>query len=228
MSNKLLDYQLFPEEYFSGCDVSIYFGDTWVDEIVSLNFAMVEQLQPIYGYNSLVYDDMAKGTRIVQGSFRLNFKESGYLRNVLKKYTQTQNSSRAYMSHPQNRVPAQETFESLPDNTVDISGYLKFFPEKDWPMIAEKFQRAAWGSRAEIGTESSLERYNFFNVNNKGFNIIITYGIPNGQGGPSSANLTRGTFHKIVGVHISTVNQVVNPDGSPVFEDYEFIAKDLN
>ena len=43
-----LEYQVYPEEYFSGCDVSVYFGDAWIDEIVSINFALMEYVQPVF------------------------------------------------------------------------------------------------------------------------------------------------------------------------------------
>ena len=77
------EYQIFPEEYFSGADVSIYFGDVFVDDITSLSFVLTEMVQPIYGYASYVFDDVARGSRLVQGAFSIAFRESGYLYTIL-------------------------------------------------------------------------------------------------------------------------------------------------
>jgi hypothetical protein len=36
------------------------------------------------------------------------------------------------------------------------------------------------------------------------------------------------TTLNLVGVHLTNVSQVISPDGFPVFEDYQFIAKDIH
>lgn len=77
------EYQYFPEEYFSGADITIYFGDLWIDEITSLSFVLREPVMPVYGYASYTWDDIARGSRIVEGEFRIAFKEAGYLFVVL-------------------------------------------------------------------------------------------------------------------------------------------------
>ncbi len=73
-------------EYFSGSQVACYIGDIWVDEITSINFGVRQSKQPLYGYASTLYDGVAKGQVIVQGSFTINFKEAGYLWLVLNEY----------------------------------------------------------------------------------------------------------------------------------------------
>jgi hypothetical protein len=77
------EYQRFNNDYFSGADVRIYFGDIWIDEITSLQFDLREQVQPIYGYASYTWDKVARGTRIIQGSFSINFRESFYLHSAM-------------------------------------------------------------------------------------------------------------------------------------------------
>lgn len=78
-----VDYQIFPEEFFSGADVSIYFGDTWIDDLTSIQFEMIEQVQPIYGYASYTWDAVARGQRLIQGWFTIAFREAGYLNNLV-------------------------------------------------------------------------------------------------------------------------------------------------
>lgn len=76
--NKINNYR-----YFSGCDAELYFGDTYIDETVSFQYQLIENNMPLFGYNSYVYDEMAKGNRYVQGAFAINYTEEGYLLKVL-------------------------------------------------------------------------------------------------------------------------------------------------
>ncbi|AOQ24713.1 hypothetical protein MTAT_20580 [Moorella thermoacetica] len=69
----------FYQEYFTGADINIYFQGVFIDEVTSLEFQLTQNFKPIYGYNSYVYDTLAAGQRIIQGSFTINFKETNYL-----------------------------------------------------------------------------------------------------------------------------------------------------
>lgn len=73
-------------EYFSGSQMFLYIGDVWVDEVTSLQYTRSQSKTPIYGYASQLYDDMAAGQVIVQGSFSINYKEQGYLWAVLRRW----------------------------------------------------------------------------------------------------------------------------------------------
>lgn len=84
------EYQFFPESYFSGSDVTLYFDDIWADDIISLEFSLNEHVLPIYGYNSYVYDAAPRGQRIVQGQFRIAFREAGYLSRLFDHIGQLQ------------------------------------------------------------------------------------------------------------------------------------------
>lgn len=78
------EYQRFPEEYFSGSDVNVYMGDTWVEDLTGLSFTLQEQVNPVFGYQSYTWDAVSRGSRLVQGSFRLAFRESSYLHRILE------------------------------------------------------------------------------------------------------------------------------------------------
>lgn len=77
------EYQYFPEDFFSGSDVSLYFDDVYMEDVQALEFGLQEKVLPIYGYNSYTYDATARGQRIVQGSFAIAFKEAGYVYSVM-------------------------------------------------------------------------------------------------------------------------------------------------
>ena len=89
LGNKTLFNNVVPNQnnvnvrYFSSIDAEIYFEDLYIDECVQINFAVQQQALPLYGYNSYVYDDIALGSRIINGQFSINFTKSAYMYEVL-------------------------------------------------------------------------------------------------------------------------------------------------
>ncbi len=86
MATDLVQPGIYNIEYFSGSQVACYIGDIWVDEITSMQWSVRQSKQPLYGYASTLFDTVAKGQVIVQGSFTINFKEAGYMWLVLNEY----------------------------------------------------------------------------------------------------------------------------------------------
>lgn len=85
------EYQFFPEEYFSGADVKLYINDVWMDDVTGLSYGLYEKVQPIYGYASKTWDYVMRGQRIVQGKFRIAFREAGFLYTLLDHIGQLKN-----------------------------------------------------------------------------------------------------------------------------------------
>lgn len=79
-----LEYQYYPEEYFTGNDCTIYFGDVWCADVTALSFSLYEPVKPINGYASYTWDEPVRGARTVQGQFRIAFNEAGYLYVILE------------------------------------------------------------------------------------------------------------------------------------------------
>ena len=77
------NYQTYPYDYFSGTDCKIFFGDIWVDDIVTIQYSVSQNKAPIYGYASQNFDAIARGQVIVEGNLSISFKEIGYL-NVIQ------------------------------------------------------------------------------------------------------------------------------------------------
>ena len=77
---------IYDLDYFDPCQMFIYIGDTWVDEITSFQHELQQSKTPIFGYASQLWDDLAAGQVLVSGSFTINFKEQGYLWAVLRRY----------------------------------------------------------------------------------------------------------------------------------------------
>ena len=65
------DTNLFLEEYYSVTDVNILLNDVKMDNIAGIGYTLQEQLKPLYGYASRLYDDVSIGNRIVVGTIRI-------------------------------------------------------------------------------------------------------------------------------------------------------------
>lgn len=72
------------KRYFSSIDAEIYFGDIFIDDINRIEYSVLENTMPIFGYNSRSYDFLMYGTRMIQGEFVVNFTRSGWLISTIK------------------------------------------------------------------------------------------------------------------------------------------------
>lgn len=68
--------RLFPYEYFTGADVTLYIGRIKLVDIAAISYQVTEQLLPIYGYASRTFDAMARGTRLVTGQLMIPYKSA--------------------------------------------------------------------------------------------------------------------------------------------------------
>ena len=77
------NYQTYPYDYYAGADCKIFFGDIWVDDIITIQYNSSQSKTPIYGYASQNFDAIAKGQILVEGNLAIAFKETGYL-NIIQ------------------------------------------------------------------------------------------------------------------------------------------------
>ena len=89
---------IYDLDYFNGAQMFVYIGDVWVDEVTAMQYRLQQTKQPIYGYASQLFDDVAAGQVLVEGAFSINFKEQGYLWAVLRRYFGTQTSQLGNMT----------------------------------------------------------------------------------------------------------------------------------
>jgi hypothetical protein len=61
------------KKYYSMISTEIYFGDTYVEDAHDVQWVIRQQQQPLFGYNSYLFDEVAMGARMVTGMFNVNF-----------------------------------------------------------------------------------------------------------------------------------------------------------
>lgn len=108
------------KRYYSSVDAEIYFGDYYIDEITHISYSIEQNVMPLYGYNSYVFDEMAIGSRIINGQFTINFTKSNYLIELLEKLDSS--SITMYGEQTSKEDDGEESGATSGSQIVDKSG----------------------------------------------------------------------------------------------------------
>lgn len=250
----LLEVVPFYREYFSGADINIYLQDVFIDEVASLEFRLLQEVRPIFGYASYTYDAIAVGQRFIQGTFSINFREPYYLERKV---------AEAYGLEPPNVQPVAGQSSGLAKalrpfainmaelnelNSGSIPQRLALHVvARDDPRInkvVDSLKRLHWGY--EQSRVNEQQRRPFFKER---FNIYILFGqVPHRNvfgaryegrwvrfSGASETLTDAAALLQELGprimlrdVQITGVRQVLDSaTEQPVQEEYTFIARDL-
>ncbi len=225
-----VNYERFPSKYFSGANVRIYFDTVFVDEITHLQFTLTEQVMPVYGFASYTYDDVFRGTRLVEGTFRINFRERDYLRTLLYRQDLREYEPEDRDEDDDWRTVVVEDDEELADVKDKLYGYLKQGWTKEFEYNREKLEKTLW--RKKITAEE--KNHPFFTEKEGGFEIEIDYGnVKMRKALPETENeyakrVNPGTVKSINDIQLSQQSQVIELAGQPLQEEYHFIARDVD
>ena len=80
---EILDSKIL-KRYYSVIDAEVYFGNEYVEDICYIDWNVSQNVMPLFGYNSYVYDEVARGNRLISGVFDINFTSPNYLFQILK------------------------------------------------------------------------------------------------------------------------------------------------
>lgn len=116
---------LFLEEYYSGTDTKVYIDNEEQTEIAYISYSVSEQLKPLYGYASRTWDDVAVGTRIVTGAFKVSVRnpeeqstyEEVVLHQIVEKEPSTQEEINDKNKQEEEKKQEQEWIDD--DNSDD-------------------------------------------------------------------------------------------------------------
>lgn len=169
------------KRYYSSLDLELYFSGIYIDEIVHLQYTAAQNVLPLFGFNSYVYDEVALGSRLIQGSFAINFTRPRYLFDIIETIGQSKGfiGNNYQLSKDRENIP-EEKKSSLNNSQSDQS------------------KGPIW---------------------NAGFEIDIVYG--------ESTDVNESKYITLEGVVITNCSKQVGMDGSPVLEQYQFIARDI-
>ena len=118
-----LNYATYKYDYFSGCQSKVYFGDIWVDDIITIQWNSTQGKTPIYGYASQNFDAVAKGTFIVEGSLTVSFKEVGYLNAIMNILHAQKTGVIRAKEEVEKRLSRGEEIAATPDDSSAVINY---------------------------------------------------------------------------------------------------------
>lgn len=225
LKNKLIEYQLFPRQYFSGSDVYIMIGNTIVDEIISIQFEMSQEVSLLYGYASYTADAVAYGARAVNGTLAINFRKSGYLMSILDQASPSLS-------------PTEEVYEdekNIPyiGGSSHIADLVRNNDRDKLQDVMNHQEKLIWGVEKRRDRKDSYYEPTLLPTNNnlktrlEGFDIVISYGDKGFHIGDSIGEIP-STVDVINGVHLVSCKKLIEPSGENILEEYAFVAKDFN
>ena len=228
----------FNSAYWSGLDLNVFFNDVYIDDLVQIQYQISENIMPVFAWGDYTPRYVNHGSRIVQGSFAINFKRSHYM-NALLQYlsnpvksgsnnTMTPSSLKAGVSMPETVDQILGAIKGSGGDSIDLDKLSE---------ISNYNQNKFWGATANqnIGVNPDVESGPMFFGGVPGFSIIFRFGdidygsdyrITYGKNGPNVSSDSTGTIFSLTGVNISGVGVAVDDSGKNIMEVYSFMAKD--
>ena len=202
------------KQYFAGTQASVFIGDTWIDDITSIDYQVHHSRNPVYGYGSQHFDLLPKGTIIVSGSFTVNFREPNYLWMILARYKtfnpEQIGGGKAALEYSKHAQLTEEELKTFPND-----------PRKNFDLFMNPSTGNAQAVKNELNNALVTKRHagkKAERFNHGIFAITIGYG----------SDLANAIGERINYVQIMGKSKVVMADGRPVQETYSFIARDIS
>jgi hypothetical protein len=222
MSEQHLTYNRF--DSYSGSQITVWFGNILIDSINSIQWSRSQSKKPIYGYASQQFDAVAKGVVLVQGSFVINFKQTGFLSFVMDAIgglygpRQDPNQSAVVREmiglHLKNGTFGPKTLEEI--NNIAYS--------PDFLELAKAYEDTIWGTEVSQTRNLSADTTQQ-DIIPDGFDILITYGNNSMNQKNTLQDYMQSTVKSIKNVHLVGDSQVIQVGGQPTMEQYDFIAR---
>ena len=222
--SKTYDYS-----YFCGANVTLSLNTQWVEDAVGISYSVMNSQTPVYGYCSMLFDAVAPGQKLVQGSFLVNFRSPNYVYLALKG------------GRDKERNMAEEVlrFRAKADELLGNKDELN---EKDIKTLQSEFGmtsaqlKATGKSEAVEQAKVALKQKYYGTVKNPGevkiepmsrdvtlqgpFDITIAYS------GVSDLS-TDGFKQTIYSAYIVGHGAAIQIDENVILEEYNFFARDL-
>lgn len=179
---------LFMEEYYCSTDTKIYIDDDEQTEIAYINYALNEQLKPLYGYSARTWDDVAVGNRIVTGVIKTPIKniEAQSQMDTIKSRAKRKNTI-VYNSAEKDASSLIEWLEpgdgnSLSGSGIDFDEYVSEAEDDETFEYKSKLIQLGY----DLSYDATLSQLS---------NIIRSYQVANGL--EATGKLNQDTMDKI-------------------------------
>jgi hypothetical protein len=222
--------------YYSGSQITVWFGNILIDDIYSIQWVRTQNKMPIYGYASQNFDAIANGTVLIQGNFVINFRQQNYMSYVMKSIKDLYQAYNSESNAPSGNPQVWSTVQNLisqhlqngtfgPQTANDI---IALGNSPNFFQLADDYASAVWGSAATQGATIAPADVEQSSDIPNGFLIQISYGAPPTSDAQTTVQLMQSTTKTLNNVHLVGESQIIQVGGQPVQEQYSFIAKNTD
>lgn len=117
--------QLYDYSYHSGANITISINDNSLLDCVGISYNVIDSKTPVYGYNSRLFDAVAPGQKIIQGSFVVNYMGPNYVYNVMEEGMRSTAASSLAAGGSQSRQPTNQSTFSQDGSYDNILAYMQ-------------------------------------------------------------------------------------------------------
>jgi hypothetical protein len=228
-------------EYYSGSQVTIWFGDILIDDILQLNWDRSQNKRPIWGYASQQFDAVAKGIVQIQGSFVINFRQAGYLALLMSAISGLYDSFLGDRTSPDNSAVRQAIGTYLrngmfgPMAATDPSQAIRDLGnDPNFLSLVKSYEDIIWGGGVPGANEAAeaIVASTSLPADTRqqqeipdGFTIMVSYGNTSASDPKTMNDYIQSTTQTLNGVHIMGESKVIGVGGNNIVERYDFIAR---
>ena len=207
-------------DYFCGANVIGEVGGSGSNrgmpilEAAGISYNYMNSMQPIYGYSSMMFDAVAPGQRLVQGTIAVNFVTSNYLYEGIRQGPLIGDPNVGFTEG--NTVETSADFAALFDNVLTAASQSEGFTNSDNTSVArmnaleDALSDKYWGPEENLMTEAMVNK-----------DITLA--------GPFNINITFGGKHriKLLSCFIIGRSSTIQIDENVILEEYPFFARSL-
>ena len=232
-------------EYFSGANVIVKTNGHSCLEAAAISYNYMDSKQPIYGYCSQMFDAVAPGQKLIQGSLVINYVYDNYLFDCIRK-GQSGNVNYSLSNAP---AGSQSTGNQAGAETLDQLVQQQTTEVVDSPYLGEGAQvtQPTPQERSVLEDKISALTEQFWSANSSNEQIAAAAGNPGGEiptyraagavfADPLSVgggvNITikyggRGEYIVLDSVHFVGRASAIQIDENVIVEEYSFFARNL-
>lgn len=220
--------------YYSPSQVSLFVNGYHIDDAVGIQWNIVDDKTPVFGYADRFMRTTMTGKSIVQGSLEIHFRFHGYLTNVIETIqTEDPLGPKAYFdwrksTHKNNVDENMELFKRTyaPDQKAaeianlfaPLAGLTLDSTPRD---VFQSIKNTFWSPTDPLTSHPAKERPG---LHPKSFDILVSYG-------GAATEYNRLVNMLIEGVRIVGQSTVISADvpeaGAPLREAYSFVARTI-
>ena len=233
MASNFKDVKQYDQDFFSGSQAQLFFGDVLIDDAVRIQWNYTKKSRLIFGCNSKHFDSIVVGQRIVEGLFSVNFKERAYVPIILdyiqkNKVAPVLTTGTGYTNNLSKNNIGLDIERHLQYSQGSLKGEeyllskLHWTNDNDFEKQAEALEDRLWKSNTGSGNEAldTLDQLDtpLFPIP---FDIYILYGDYSKKVG----NDVNHTAIKLETCVLIGESQIIEVGGQPIIETYNFIAR---